>query len=196
MKTIRFEHSLSEKEKIFLQNLIGKDLCGISSDLVSIQANKPERWCFNEWIELSNWNDKSVLKISYTYSETYSLVDFIEIKFESIQKERKALNASLGFGGDGEFTIQKIEIYGYDYEILAQNYCGNLENNKLTENEEYIEVMRSEDFILIYGSNKKRILIECQSVFSEISVTMNENYISNRINLGDKKALKLMHIIQ
>ena len=196
MKTIIFEHSLSEKEKIFLQNLIGKDLCGISSDMISIQANKPERWYFNDWIELSNWNDKSVLKISYSFSETYSLVDFIVIKFESIQKESKALNASIGFGGDGEFTIQKIEIYGYNYETSALNYCGNLENDKLTENEEYIEVMRSEEVILIYGSNNKRLLIECQSAFSEISVTMNEKYISNKINLGVIKALKLIHIIQ
>jgi hypothetical protein len=106
MKTINFEHILSDKEISHLQKLIGKDLCGIGSDSISIEPSKPETWMFHKWIEFSNWTDNLIQRLEYSFYETYSGDDFIELRIESLTRERKALNADISFAGNDKFTIK------------------------------------------------------------------------------------------
>ncbi len=181
MKTIHFEHKLLEKEISHLQELIGKDLCGINSDYISIEPSHPEKWKFHKWIEFSNWNDNLIQRLEYSFDETYCGNDFMELRIESSHRERKALNGNISFSGKDNFTILKIETYGYDSEYLTKNICGDKPNEDLKSNEQYNEKTTIENSILIYGANGKRIWIECQYPTLDILVTMDEFHIQKRL---------------
>ena len=182
MKTIHFDHSLLEKEISHLEELIGKDLCGIESDSISIKPSHPEIWKFHKWIEFLNWNDNNVQRLEYSFDETYCGDDFIQLRIESFEKEKRALNADISFAGKDKFTIVKIETYGYDSEYLTKNICVDIPNEDLKNNEQYIEKMTIENSILIYGANGKRIWIECQYPMLDLLVTMDEVHIQKRLS--------------
>ncbi len=182
MKTILFDHTLLEKEICHLQELIGKDLCGIESDSISIEPSHPEKWKFHKWIEFLNWNDNIIQRLEYSFDETYSGNDFIELRIESFNRERRALNADISFAGKDKFTIVKIETYGYDSEYLTKNICGDIPKEDLKSNEQYCEKITIENSILIYGANGKRIWIECQYPMLDLLVTMDDFHIQKRLS--------------
>lgn len=182
MKTIHFNHNLLEKEISHLQELIGKDLCGINSDSISIEPSHPEKWEFHKWIEFSNWNDNMIQRLEYSFDETFCGNDFIELRIELSNRERRALNANISFSGKDKFTTLKIEIYGYDSEYLTNNICGDIPEEDLKSNEQYNEKITTENSILIYGANGKRVWIECQYPMLDILVTMDEFYIQKRLS--------------
>jgi hypothetical protein len=183
MKTINFEHILSDKEISHLQKLIGKDLCGIGSDSISIQPSLPELWRFHKWIEFSNWTDNLIQRLVYSFDETYSGDDFLKLRIESLNRERKALKADISFAGNDKFTIQKIETYGYDSEYEVENLSDNIPKVDLKRKEKYNEKMRSENAILLYSTNGKQIWVECLYPYLELIVTMNQVYIEKRKSL-------------
>lgn len=182
MKTIHFDHTLLEKEISHLQELIGKDLCGIESDSISIEPSHPEKWKFHKWIEFLNWNDNIIQRLEYSFDETYCGNDFIELRIESFNRERRALNADISFAGKDKFTILKIETYGYDSEYLTNNICGDMPKVDLKSNEQYNEKITIENSILIYGANGKRVWIECQYPMLDLLVTMDEFHIQKRLS--------------
>jgi hypothetical protein len=185
MKTIHFDHTLLEKEISYLQELIGKDLCGIDSDSISIEPSHPEKWNFHKWIEFSNWNDNIIQRLEYSFDETYCGNDFIELRIESSYRERRALNANISFSGKDKLTILKIETYGYDSEYLTSNICGDISKVDLKKNEQYNEKMTLENSMLLYGTNGKRIWIECQYPYLNLIVTMDEVYIQKILSEGE-----------
>jgi hypothetical protein len=187
MKTIHFDHSLLEKEISHLQELIGKDLCGIESDSISIEPSHPEKWKFHRWIEFLNWNDNIIQRLEYSFDETYCGNDFIELRIESFNRERRALNADISFAGKDNFTIQKIETYGYDSEYLASNFFGDIPKVDLKSNEQYNEKTTIENSMLLYGKNGKRIWIECQYPSLDLIVTMDDVYIQTRLSANEFK---------
>jgi len=187
MKTKHFDHTLLEKEIIHLQELIGKDLCGIESDSISIEPSHPEKWKFHKWIEFLNWNDNIIQRLEYSFDETYCGNDFIELRIESFNGERRALNADISFSGEDKFTIIKIETYGYDSEYITSNICGDMPKANLERNEQYKEKITIENSILIYGANEKRIWIECQYPRLDLLVTMDEFHIQKRLNESELK---------
>ena len=187
MKTIHFNHTLLKQEISCLQELIGKDLCGIESDSISIEPSHPEKWMFHKWVEFLNWNDNRIQRLEYSFNETYCGNDFIELRIESLEKERKALNADIRFAGKDNFTIQKIETFGYDSEYLTINICGDLPKAELKSNEPYNEKITLENAMLIYGTNGKRIWIECQYSMLGLIVTMDEVYIQSRLSEHELK---------
>lgn len=199
MKTIHYDHNLFEAERGHLQDLIGRDLCGIGSDTVSIDPSHPELWDFHKWIELTNWNDNTILRLEYSYDETYSGNDFIELRIESIERERRALNASVSYGGASMFTVKRIETYGYEWDCLTENVFGNIQNEALISKEQYHEKVTIENSMLIYGANGKRIWIECQHSTLDLIVTMDEVYIERRLSesMPESNArMNLKHIFQ
>jgi hypothetical protein len=185
MKKIEFVHILTQEEEINLKRLIGKSLCSIGSNSISIEPNKPEIWKFYKWIELSNWDDNDTIRLNFSYDETYCLDEFVELRIECSEKERKALNAHISFSGENMFNIEKIETYGYDSEYKTKNQCKNLPEIGLNENEEYTEVVQSENIILLYGAKGKKILVECEFPYLELRVTMNEDEIKKRLDLEE-----------
>lgn len=187
MKTIHFDHTLLKKEISHLQELIGKDLCGIESDSISIEPSHPEKWKFHKWIEFLNWNDNIIQRLEYSFNETYCGNDFIELRIESLKKERRALNADISFSGKDKFTIHKIETYGYDSEYLTSNICGDIPKEDLKSNEQYNEKITIENSILVYGANGKRIWIECKYPMLDLIVTMDEVYIQTRLSENELK---------
>ncbi len=138
---------------------------------------------FHKWIEFSNWTDNLIQRLEYSFYETYSGDDFIELRIESLTRERKALNADISFAGNDKFTIQKIETYGYDSEYEVENLFDNTSKVDLKRKEKYNEKMRSENVILLYSTDGKRIWVECMHPYLELIVTMDQVYIEKRINL-------------
>lgn len=187
MKSIEFKHQLVSQEVIFLKRLIGKDICGIGSDSISIEPSNPELWSFHEWVEISNWNDNGVLRLDYSYDETYSLDDFITLRVKYKERDRKASKAQISFSGKDKFTIDRIETYGYDSEYEVLNLCGNLSKPELSKHEKYIERSQSENIIILYSQDGKSIIVECQYSYLQLLVTLNNKYIEDRLNAKEPK---------
>jgi hypothetical protein len=185
MKTIDFEHTLLKNEVSYLQELVGKDLSGIGSDNISIEPSHPEKWVFHKWIEFSNWNDNMVQRLEYSFDETYGGRSFIELRIESLEIERRTLNAHISFSGQDKFTVLKIETYGYDSEYLTRNILGDIPKEDLKSNEQYNEKTSTENSLLIYGTNGKLIWIECQGTTLDLLVTMDEIYVQSRLNTNE-----------
>lgn len=184
MKTIPFEHTLSEEEIAYLQTLIGRTLSGIGSDAIFIEPSHPGKWAFYAWIELSTWGDNLVKRLEYDFDETYGGNDFIELRIKLFDRNRVTLNAHIHFSDD-LLTIQKIETYGYDSEYIIKNICGDIPKFSLKDKEKYNEKMAIENTILIYGTNGRRLWIECLEPISKIIVTMDEGYIEERLRLSN-----------
>ena len=133
-----------------------------------------------DWI--SNWNDNNIQRLDYSSDETYCGKDFIELRIESFNRERRALNDNISFSGKDKFTILKIETYGYDSEYLTNNIYGDIPKEDLKSNEQYNEKITIENSILFYGANGKRVWIECQYPMLDLLVTMDELQIQKRLN--------------
>jgi len=58
-------------------------------------------------------------------------------------------------------------------------------DNRLEANERYIESTSSENVILFYATNNKRLLIECLYSYLEITVTMDDQSIERTLNRSE-----------
>ncbi|MBS1560247.1 MAG: hypothetical protein JSS89_01445 [Bacteroidetes bacterium] len=184
MKTIHFDHSLFDTERSYLQDLIGKDLCHIGSNSIAIDPSHPELWSFHKWIEIANWSNTTTLRLEYSYGDTYNGNDFIELRIESIERERRALNADVSFGGASKFTIQKIETYGYEWDSTGRYGGPDILKENLLHDEQYNEIATIENSLLLYGANGRRIWIECECPTLDLIVSMDEEYIRTKLGLS------------
>lgn len=183
MKTVHFDHSLFDTESGYLQDLVGKGLCSIGSDSVEIDASHPDSWDFYKWIEIIDSNNK-ILRLEYSYDETYNGNDFIELRIESIERERRALNVDVRFRGASKFTIHKIETYGYEWDSTRRYRGPDIPKENLLHDEQYNEIATIENSLLLYGANGKRIWIECECPTLNLIVSMDEEYIRTKLGLS------------